>query len=80
MTDDQLRPGQVAKITAAPPLPAQLADDILDSTEAELAAAAAQLADDTREWLERVGRSSRPAASSTSVMTSWWSSAPSTAW
>jgi hypothetical protein len=55
MADDQLRPGQGAKITATPPLPAQLTDAILDSTEAELAAAAAQLTDDTRAWLEQVG-------------------------
>lgn len=52
---DDLRPGQVAKITTVPPLPASLTDAILDSTDEELATAATQLADDTRDWLERVG-------------------------
>jgi hypothetical protein len=45
----------VRRVLATPPLPAELTDAILDSTDEELAASAAQLADDTREWLERVG-------------------------
>jgi hypothetical protein len=59
---DQLRPGQVAKITTTPPLPAELTDAILDSTDEELAAAIAQKADDTREWLEQIG-ALKPSAS-----------------
>jgi hypothetical protein len=61
VTDD-LRPEQVTKLTAASPLPAELTDAILDATDAERAAAAAVLADRTREWLERVG-ALKPSAS-----------------
>jgi hypothetical protein len=53
---DDLRPEQVAKITATPPLPAELTDAILDSSPEELAAAIDQKADDTREWLEQLGK------------------------
>jgi hypothetical protein len=52
---DDLRPEQVAKLTATPPLPAELVDEVLDATDAEQAAAAAELADRTREWLESIG-------------------------
>jgi hypothetical protein len=45
----------VAELTTTPPLPAEPTDAILDATDQELATAAAQLADDTRDWLERVG-------------------------
>jgi hypothetical protein len=61
MTDD-LRPSQVANITATPPLPAELTDAILDSSDSERAAAAAELADRTREWLEYIG-ALKPSAS-----------------
>jgi len=59
---DDLRPSQVAKITATPPLPAELVDAVLDSTDEELAAAITQKADDTREWLEQIG-ALKPSAS-----------------
>ena len=57
-----LRPEQVAKLTTTPPLPAELTDTILDSTDAERMAAAAELADRSREWLERIG-ALKPSAS-----------------
>jgi hypothetical protein len=59
---DDLRPSQVAKLTATPPLPAELTDTILDATDEERAAAAAELADRTREWLESIG-ALKPSAS-----------------
>jgi hypothetical protein len=59
---DDLRPSQVAKLTATPPVPAELTDAILDASDAERAAAAAELADRTREWLERIG-ALKPSAS-----------------
>jgi hypothetical protein len=59
---DDLRPSQVAKITATPPLPTELTDAILDSSDSERAVAAAELADRTREWLEYVG-ALKPSAS-----------------
>jgi hypothetical protein len=59
---NELRPSQVAKITATPPLPAELTDAILDSSDSERAVAAAELADRTREWLEYVG-ALKPSAS-----------------
>jgi hypothetical protein len=52
---DDLNPETVAKLTATPPLPAELVDEVLDATDAERAAAAAELADRTREWLESIG-------------------------
>jgi hypothetical protein len=62
MADDDLRPGQVAKLTTTPPLPAELVDGVLDATDAERAAAVAELADRTREWLEQIG-ALKPSAS-----------------
>lgn len=62
MPDDDLHPETVAKLTTAPPLPAELTDAILDATDAERAAAAAELADRTREWLESIG-ALKPSAS-----------------
>jgi hypothetical protein len=52
---DQLRPEQVAALTTSPPLPAELTDAILDATDAERAAAIAEVADREREWLESIG-------------------------
>lgn len=52
---DSLRPEQVAKLTTSPPLPAELTDAILDATDAEREAAAAQLLDATRTFLEDAG-------------------------
>jgi hypothetical protein len=62
MADDELRPEQVAKLTTSPPLPAELADDVLDASDEERAAAAAQLADRTRDYLEHIG-ALKPSAS-----------------
>ena len=59
---DDLRPEQAAKLTTTPPLPAELVDQVLDASDAERAAAAAELADRTREWLEQIG-ALRPSAS-----------------
>jgi hypothetical protein len=59
---DDLDPGMVAKLTADPSLPAELVDSVLDATDAERAAAAAELADRTREWLESIG-ALKPSAS-----------------
>src|SRR5215213_7098908 len=59
MPDDQLRPEQVARLTATPPLPAELTDAILDATDAERAAAAAELLDSTRAVLEQTGHLQR---------------------
>jgi hypothetical protein len=62
MADNDLRPEQVAKLAATPPLPAELVDEVLDDTDAERAAAAAELADRTRQWLESIG-ALKPSAS-----------------
>jgi hypothetical protein len=62
MPDNDLRPEQVAKLTIAPPLPADLTDAILDASDDERAAAAAELADRTREFLESIG-ALKPSAS-----------------
>jgi hypothetical protein len=62
MADDDLRPDQVAKLTTSPPLPAELVDDVLDATDEERSAAAAELADRTRAWLEQIG-ALKPSAS-----------------
>jgi hypothetical protein len=59
---DDLRPEQVAKLTTTPPLPAELVDEVLDASDEERAAAAAELADRTREWLESIG-ALKPSAS-----------------
>jgi hypothetical protein len=59
---DDLRPETVAKLTATPPLPAELVHQVLDATDEERAAAAAELADRTREWLEQIG-ALKPSAS-----------------
>src|SRR5215217_9507970 len=56
---DDLRPEQVAKLTTAPPLPATLTDAILDATDKERAAAAAELLDSTRALLEQTGHLQR---------------------
>jgi hypothetical protein len=60
--DDGLRPERVAKLTSSPPLPAELVDDVLDASDEERAAAAAELADRTREYLESIG-ALKPSAS-----------------
>src|SRR5215211_7077268 len=52
---DDLRPSQVAKLTATPPVPAELTDAILDASDEERAAAAAELLDSTRAFLEQAG-------------------------
>jgi MoxR-like ATPase len=62
MADDDLRPKQVAKLTTSPPLPAELVDTVLGASDAERAAAAAELADRTREWLQSIG-ALKPSAS-----------------
>jgi hypothetical protein len=62
VADDQLRPSQVAKLTTTRRLPADLVDEVLDSTPAELEAAAGVLADRTRRHLEQTG-AIRPSAS-----------------
>jgi hypothetical protein len=62
MADNDLRPEQVAKLVATPPLPTELVDEVLDATDAERAAAAAELADRTRQWLESIG-ALKPSAS-----------------
>ena len=61
MTDD-LHPDRVARLTADRPLPQDLLDEVLDASDTERAAAAAELADRTREWLEQVG-ALKPSAS-----------------
>ncbi len=55
MPDDQLRPEVVAALSEPAHLPGSLVDEVLDATDAERAAAAAELADRTREWLESIG-------------------------
>jgi hypothetical protein len=62
MSDNDLRPEQVAKLITAPPLPADLTDTILDASDAEREAATAELADRTREFLESIG-ALKPSAS-----------------
>jgi hypothetical protein len=59
---DDLRSSQVTKLTTSPPLPAELTDAVLDASDEERAAAAAELADRTREWLESIG-ALKPSAS-----------------
>jgi hypothetical protein len=61
-TPDQLRPEVVAALTTPRPPPADLVDQVLDATDAERAAAAADLADRTRAFLEQAGVL-RPSAS-----------------
>jgi hypothetical protein len=52
---DDLRPEVVAALSEPAQLPAGLVDRVLDATDAERAAAAAELADRTRSFLEQVG-------------------------
>jgi hypothetical protein len=59
---DDLRPEVVSHLTTSPPFPAELVDQVLDASDEERAAAAAELADRTREWLEHVG-ALKPSAS-----------------
>jgi hypothetical protein len=60
--DDQLRPEVVAALSEPVHLPTDLVDQVLDATDAERAAAAAELADRTRQFLERIG-ALKPSAS-----------------
>jgi predicted RNA-binding Zn ribbon-like protein len=53
---DDLRPSQVAKLTATPPVPAELTDAILDASDAEREAAASELMDSILPFLEQTGR------------------------
>jgi len=55
MPDNDLRAEQVAKLTTSPPLPAEVTDAILDSTDAEREAAAGLLLERTRAFLEQTG-------------------------
>jgi hypothetical protein len=55
MPDDQLRPEVVAALTEPAPLPADLVDQVLDATDPERQAAADQLLDQTRQFLEQAG-------------------------
>jgi hypothetical protein len=59
---EDLRPDVVAALTEPAHLPAELVDQVLDASDEERAAAAAELADRTRVWLERVG-ALKPSAS-----------------
>jgi hypothetical protein len=59
---DGLHPEVVAKLAASPPLPAELVDQVLDATDEERQAAAAELADRTRTFLESIG-ALKPSAS-----------------
>jgi len=52
---DDLRPETVAALTTAPPLPATLVYQVLDASDAEREAAAAQLLDETRRFLTDAG-------------------------
>ena len=52
---DDLRPDVVAALTSSRRLPADLVDQALDATPAELEAAAGVLADRTRVFLEQTG-------------------------
>jgi hypothetical protein len=52
---EDLRPEQVAKLTATRPLPQDLVDEVLDATDAERAAAADVLLERTRAHLEQAG-------------------------
>lgn len=59
---DDLDPETVNQLTSSPPLPAELVDQVLDATDEERAAAAAELVERTREWLESIG-ALKPSAS-----------------
>jgi hypothetical protein len=59
---DELRPEVVAALSEPAPLPAALVDQVLDATDAERQAAAAELADRTRDWPEQIG-ALKPSAS-----------------
>jgi hypothetical protein len=52
---DPLRPDVVAALTQARQLPGDLVDQVLDASDSERAAAAAELADRTRTFLEQAG-------------------------
>jgi hypothetical protein len=60
--DDQLRPEVVAALSEPVHLPTDLVDQVLDATDAERAAAAAELADRTRQFLAQIG-ALKPSAS-----------------
>jgi hypothetical protein len=55
MADDDLRPEVVAALSAPAPLPAVLVDQVLDASDAERQAAAGELLDRTRVFLEQAG-------------------------
>jgi hypothetical protein len=52
---DDLRPDVVASLSQPAHLPAELVDQVLDATDTERAAAAAELLDSTRAFLEQAG-------------------------
>ena len=62
MADQQLRPDVVAALTEPAALPADLVAQVLDASDTERAAAAVELADRTRVFLEQAGVL-RPSAS-----------------
>jgi hypothetical protein len=53
--DDLLRPEVVAALSTPPRLPAGLVDQVRDASDTERQAAAAELADRTRTFLEQAG-------------------------
>jgi hypothetical protein len=55
MADDALRPEVVAALSEPAHLPAELVDQVLDASDPERAAAAAELLDSTRAFLEQAG-------------------------
>jgi hypothetical protein len=55
VSGNQLRPNVVRRLSEPAQLPADLVDELLDASDAEREAAAAQLADRTRAYLERAG-------------------------
>jgi hypothetical protein len=59
---DRLRPEVVAALTSTPPVPAEVVDQVLDASDAEREAAAAELLDSTRAFLEQTGALKRSAS------------------
>ena len=55
MTDPQPRPGVIARLSEPAQLPVALVDQVLDATDEERAAAAGELLDRTRAFLEQSG-------------------------
>ena len=55
MADGQLRPEVVAALSEPAHLPAAVVDQLLDATDEERAAAAGELLDQTRSFLEEAG-------------------------